>query len=173
MGDDIVSVDVYQPPFNNESELEGQIGYGERQGAQFHTEQGIQLGVWHPDDRNRWEFVVGNQDIVVSGQLHYKKQKYGNRTPEQVINEIAKLVATNIAKGPTAPAQYQYNAPYKNTPNPCEVLSADIFQQTYGEPASGIVEGIYSAQEERLKPDNGPVMKTARQAALRNQSPSI
>lgn len=173
-GGDFIMVDVLQPPFNEKVELERRIERPERQGAQLRTEQGVQLAVWQDEeDPTKWQFIIGKQDLVVDGYTKLEQSKYGNRTPEQVANEIAKHAVASLSKGPTAPTQHQYDAPYDDVPDPCEVVSAETFQQAYGEPASGYVEATYYAGDAEFKPDDGPkISRTETSCRRSNLVPS-
>ncbi|PTM53236.1 hypothetical protein [Desmospora activa] len=140
-----ISLDIYQPPFNAENVLQRQLEVPTNQGGQFRTEQGVPLAVWQGP--SGWYFVIDKQDVVVQGYLPLEKPNYGNYNLEQLTEEIAKQVIANLNQGPTAPAQYQYDSPYQGIPAPCKVVSAEAFEQSFGEPASGQIEATYYAGE--------------------------
>ncbi|PTM53237.1 hypothetical protein [Desmospora activa] len=168
-GEDLVAVDVLQPPFNEERELESRMGRPERQGAELRTEQGMQVAVWQDEEEPvKWQFIIGKQDLVIDGYTKLEQSKYGKRTPEQVANAIAKQAMANISKEPIAPIQHQYDAPYDDVPDPCEVVSAEAFQQSYGEPASGYVEATYYAGDAEFKPDKGPMISRTETSCRRS-----
>lgn len=145
IGGEYLSLDIYQPPFNKEETLQKQREVPTNQGGQYRTEQGVPLAVWQGP--SGWYFLIDKKDMVVQGYLPLEQANYGNHSLEQLTEEVAKQVISNLSKGPTAPAQYPYDEPYQDIPDPCQVVSAEAFRQSFKEPASGQIEAKYYAGE--------------------------
>lgn len=146
---EVISLGVAQRPHNIDADLDISRRQATRKGAQPHDDQGFQVAVTQEDNHGskEWVATLSRDDLVATLFLSLKQETRKGKPVKDIIDQLIHDVATNLAKGQTAPSRFSFQGSFRNVKSPCQLLGADEFQQTYGASDSGRVREQYSNGE--------------------------
>lgn len=128
-----VQVDVFQPPFTAEKDMEFRKGAPKRKGATVRQAAGFSLANFDNRENDTWDIYLWRQDLLVEVSFQTKKkQPYGSLDAKTFAEKLESLVHAAIQKGPTAPMRHIYPGPFTDKfKDPCDVASVEAYQKSY------------------------------------------
>lgn len=153
VGDQDVTLQIYQPPFSHPSDREDRLDFQDRSGATERSSHGLQIFTMHGGDNDptQWQVSLFAKDYWALLLLKLTEDSYSTGSPEEVVNTLVDGVAQRLAAGPTGPANFGYGGPfYADFPHPCSLFTREDFQQTYGEDDTGRVSEGFTGGDQGL-----------------------
>jgi hypothetical protein len=137
IGGDELSVTVQQTPFTTPDKVDQTRAWPQQNNAVVRHDRGLDVSSYR--DGAGWTTVIGRPKLAVAISFDLRRPVYGDRDQHQFVLDVTRAVVDAVVAGPAGPAVYRHTGPFTGVKSPCQLLSADAFQQAYPDGPSSLV----------------------------------
>jgi hypothetical protein len=165
-----ITLEILQSPFNSRYAVDQPKDNEVESSA-----SGLKVMTWNPD-AGMYFARIGKKDTNFTATVSGSRlaSDYSGFDAKTVFTKVVEVVAANLAKGPVERAKYEFTGRYKDVPNACDVVSADLFGRLTGSEDSGLA--LYepaSADELEMSYANGTTTNFVEQKCTRHTSDQV
>ena len=137
IGGDELSVTVQQTPFTTPDKVDQTRAWPQQNNAVVRHDRGLDVSSYR--DGAGWTTVIGRPKLAVAISFDLRRPVYGDRDQHLFVLDVTRAVVDAVVAGPAGPAVYRHTGPFTGVKSPCQLLSADAFQQAYPDGPSSLV----------------------------------